>query len=82
MAKKNVLLGFNEIIVKAGAEVLATASAEYRSLPLLVTGSYGQGRSIAWTSDIGPHWLPPQFCAWDGIVNLWTGALDGTRGGR
>jgi uncharacterized membrane protein len=71
-----ILLGFNEVAPKEGSEVLATAPAEYGSLPLLVTGRYGQGRTIAWTSDIGPHWLPPEFCAWEGYGKLWTGALD------
>ena len=71
-----ILLGFNEVVVKDGAEVLATASAEYGALPLLVTGRYGKGRTLAWTSDIGPHWLPPEFGAWDGYGKLWRGALD------
>ena len=62
--------------VKDGAEVLATVSTEYGSLPLLVTGTYGKGRTLAWTSDIGPHWLPPEFCAWEGYGKLWQGALD------
>lgn len=70
------LLGFNEVVVKEGAQVLATVSTEYRSLPLLVVGSYGKGRTLAWTSDIGPHWLPPEFCAWEGYGKLWQGALD------
>ncbi len=64
------LLGFNEVKVKDGAEVLATVSTEYGSLPLLVTGTYGKGRTLAWTSDVGPHWLPPQFIAWDGYKTL------------
>jgi uncharacterized membrane protein len=71
-----ILLGFNEVVVKDGAEVLATASAEYGALPLLVSGRYGKGRTLAWTSDIGPHWLPPDFGAWDGYGKLWRGALD------
>ena len=70
-----VLLGFNEVAVKPGADVLATVSSEYGSLPLLVTGTYGKGRTIAWTSDIGPHWLSPNFCAWEGYAKLWTQAL-------
>ena len=70
-----ILLGFNEVVVKPGAEVLATVSGDYGSLPLLVAGTYGKGRSLAWTSDIGPHWLPPEFCAWEGYAKLWTGAL-------
>jgi len=77
-----LLLGFNEVVVKAGAEVVATVSADYRSLPLLVAGTYGKGRTIAWTSDIGPHWLPPEFCAWAGYGKLWRGALDWVTGGR
>lgn len=64
------LLGFNEVKVKDGAEVLATVSTEYGSLPLLVTGTYGKGRTLAWTSDVGPHWLPPQFIAWNGYKTL------------
>jgi uncharacterized membrane protein len=70
-----VLLGFNEVVVKPGAEVLATVSSEYGSLPLLVTASYGKGRTLAWTSDIGPHWLSPDFCAWPGYARLWSQAL-------
>lgn len=65
-----ILLGFNEVMVKDGAEVLATVSSDYRSLPLLVTGKYGKGRTVAWTSDVGPHWLPPGFIAWNGYKTL------------
>lgn len=70
-----ILLGFNEVEVKPEGEVLATVSSEYGSLPLLVTGRYGKGRTLAWTSDIGPHWLPPEFSAWEGYGKLWTQAL-------
>jgi uncharacterized membrane protein len=70
-----VLLGFNEVKAKAGAEVLATVSSDYDSLPLLVTGNYGEGRTIAWTSDVGPHWLPPQFIAWPGYKTLFENML-------
>jgi uncharacterized membrane protein len=64
------LLGFNEVAVKDGAQVLATATDEYRSLPLLVAGTYGKGRTVAWTSDVGPHWLPPDFIAWQNYGKL------------
>jgi uncharacterized membrane protein len=69
------LLGFNEVKAKRGAEVIATASREYGSKPLLVAGKAGKGRTLAWTSDIGPHWLPPEFVAWDGYARLWKQAL-------
>jgi uncharacterized membrane protein len=77
-----LLLGFNEVVPKAGAEVIATVSSEYGSLPLLVAGHYGEGRSVAWTSDIGPHWLPPEFCAWGGYGALWTNTLEWAVGDR
>jgi len=60
---------------KLGATVLATVSADYGEKPLLVAGSFGKGRSLAWTSDIGPHWLPPEFVAWKGYARLWAQAL-------
>ncbi len=70
------LLGFNEVKPKPEATVLATVSADYGDLPLLVAGHYGRGRTVAWTSDIGPHWLPPEFVAWEGYARLWIQALD------
>ena len=32
---------------------------------------YGKGRTLAWTSDVGPHWLPHSFVAWPGYARLW-----------
>ncbi len=65
------LLGFNEVKAKRGADVLATVSDDYGAKPLLVAGKAGKGRTLAWTSDIGPHWLPPEFIAWEGYARLW-----------
>jgi uncharacterized membrane protein len=75
------LLGFNEVKPKPNAEVLATVSANYDGKPLLVAGTYGSGRTLAWTSDIGPHWLPPEFAAWSGYARLWRQALEWLAGG-
>ena len=36
---------------------------------------YGEGRSVAWTSDIGPHWLPNSFVEWPGYATLWKNVL-------
>lgn len=69
------LLGFNEVRPKQGAEVLATVPGEYGDLPLLVTGTHGKGRSLAWTSDVGPHWLPPEFIAWPGYGPLFANMI-------
>jgi uncharacterized membrane protein len=61
------LLGFNEVMAKEGAEVLATVGEH----PLLVAGSFGKGRAVAWTSDVGPHWCPKDFVDWPGYNRLW-----------
>jgi uncharacterized membrane protein len=69
------LLGANEVVAKPGAEVLARLPADQGGHPLLVLGRHGRGRAAAWTSDIGPHWLSPEFCAWDGYGRLWRNLL-------
>jgi uncharacterized membrane protein len=61
------LLGFNEVKPKENGDVLATVG-EY---PLLVAGSFGRGRGVAWTSDVGPHWCPKEFVDWIGYSQLW-----------
>ncbi len=38
--------------------------------------TYGKGRSVVWTSDVGPHWLPGEFIRWDGYAKLFAAMLD------
>ncbi len=73
-----VLLGYNEVQLKQGEGVhlLARTPADVGGHPLLVTGAYGEGRTLAWTSDVGPHWLPDEFARWEGYARLWKQALD------
>lgn len=72
-----MLLGANEVVLRDGPEVdlLARLPAEQGGHPLLVTGRHGKGRTLAWTSDIGPHWLPESFVKWPGYATLWRNAL-------
>jgi Putative glutamine amidotransferase len=49
---------------KEGSETLAMLNDH----PLLVVGTFGDGRTVAWTSDIGPHWCPREFVDW--IIGL------------
>ncbi|WP_304618179.1 glutamine amidotransferase [Paracoccus sp. (in: a-proteobacteria)] len=65
------ILGVNEVIPREGAEILARIPGDQGGHPLLVLGSHGKGRTAAWTSDVGPHWLSPEFCAWPGYATLW-----------
>lgn len=61
------LLGYNRLIVKNDATVVATVGRD----PLVVAWEYGEGRAVAFASDCGPHWAPPQFVEWDGYARLW-----------
>lgn len=62
-----LLLGFNELELKPEAELIAKVD-EY---PLLASMSVGKGRTLAWASDIGPHWCPVSFAEWPGYSRLW-----------
>ncbi|SPJ26396.1 glutamine amidotransferase [Palleronia abyssalis] len=66
-----LLLGVNEVEPKENSTVVARLPAHQGGHPLIVTGNYGKGRSAVWTSDLGPHWLPPDFCEWSGYPVLW-----------
>ncbi len=61
------LLGLNAVEVDTGAELIASAGGH----PLLVAGTFGQGRGVAFTSDCAPHWAPPEFVAWKHYARLW-----------
>jgi len=61
-----VVCGCNRVKVKKGSTVVlsmrkllidgATLSRDAEALPLLVLGSYGSGRTGAFTTDFAPHW--------------------------
>ncbi len=57
------LLGYNIVEAKEGADVVATVEDDV----LIATMKVGSGRSLVWTSDIGPHWCPEPFLAWEGF---------------
>jgi uncharacterized membrane protein len=61
------LLGYNRVLAKPEGEVIVTVGGD----PLVVTGTYGKGRTLAFTSDCGPHWAPPPFVEWAGYNTLW-----------
>lgn len=65
------LLGYNETRAKPDATVLLRTGDHPDSHPLLAVGTFGAGRTMAWTSDIGPHWLPEAFSSWSGYPRLW-----------
>ena len=66
-SKWPALLGYNRLTAKPGADVVAVAGDD----PLIVAGKYGRGRGVAFASDCGPHWAPPDFVTWKGYAPLW-----------
>jgi uncharacterized membrane protein len=72
------LLGINEVVAKPGATTLLALPASEGGHPLLAVQQVGAGRSAAWTTDIGPHWLPNEFLRWDGFKALWSNLLHWT----
>ena len=65
------LLGFNQLKAKPDAQLLV----KINEFPLLAVRKYSQGRTLAWASDIGPHWCPEAFATWDGYARLWIQAV-------
>jgi uncharacterized membrane protein len=72
------LLGLNAVTAKPGADVIMTAGGH----PLMVSGAFGQGRGVAFTSDCGPHWAPPEFVNWTGYRKMWRQLADWVSGRR
>jgi uncharacterized membrane protein len=67
-----ILLGYNRVEADQEAEVLARVEED----PLLLVSEPGNGRALAWTSDIGPHWCPEPFTNWVGYERLWNQAVN------
>lgn len=65
------LLGYNRLLARPEATVVAAVGDD----PLLAAWTFGAGRAVAFASDCGPHWAPPDFCAWDGYAPLWQGLV-------
>lgn len=73
-----VILGYQKIQPKKDSRVLI----EVESSPLLVVGNAGSGRTLAYATDIAPHWASQDFMEWKNYgtffsrcVNWLTGVL-------
>jgi uncharacterized membrane protein len=69
-----VFEGYNKIIPKPGAQVIATVGEGEEESPLLVTWDYGKGRSMAFATDCSPHWAA-YFQPWEYYGQFWRQAL-------
>jgi uncharacterized membrane protein len=66
-----ILLGYNRVVAKSGSTVVAQCQDD----PVLVVGSAGKGRAVAFTSDLAPHWAPPEFLDWPHYPKLWASIM-------
>lgn len=66
-----ILLGYNRTVAKPDATVVARHGDD----PILVTAEVGLGRTIAFASDVAPHWAPMQFTQWQHYGGLWSGIV-------
>lgn len=71
------LLGYQKLTAKPDANVLATVEG----WPLLAVRSEGAGRTLAYASDISPHWAPEEFMIWPGYQRLFDQAVTWLAGG-
>ena len=72
------LLGYNQLVAKEGSTVVARGGDD----PLLVVGQAGLGHSVAFASDLAPHWAPPCFLEWPHYRQLWAGIMTWASAGR
>lgn len=54
------VLGYQTVQAKPDGEVLMTVQDQ----PLLVVGKAGKGKTLAYTTDIAPHWASQEFMNW------------------
>ena len=69
-------LGYNRAKLKKRAKLLATISRPYRNDedPLIAVWDYGNGRSMAFATDITPHW-GTNFIGWKYYKPFWVKAV-------
>lgn len=65
------ILGYQKLTAREDATVLA----EVEGRPLLAVREVGDGRTLAYASDISPHWAPREFMAWAGYGRLFGNAV-------
>ena len=62
-----VVLGYNRVTARPEATVVATVGEDV----FLAVRRVGRGRTVAYTTDCGPHWCPTGFVQWDGYARIW-----------
>ena len=71
------LLGYTRVTPIMGSETILSVNGEI----LLSVADIGSGRSVAFTSDLAPHWAPPEFLEWHHYAGFWTEIVSWASGG-
>lgn len=66
------ILGYQKIMPKENSTVLM----KINSSPLLVTGMAGNGRTLAYATDIAPHWASQDFMNWQNYGTFFSRCID------
>lgn len=61
-----MMMGYNKTYLKPDSELIAS----YNGDPIIAASTFGKGRSIVFTSDVGPHWAG-NFLEWKSYSELW-----------
>ena len=66
------VLGLNRVSLRSEENSIDVVHCQNcgQKLPLLAVREYHAGRSLAWTTDIAPHWLSDDFMRWSGYNAL------------
>jgi uncharacterized membrane protein len=67
--------GFNKILPKPGAQLVASIGEGEDENPLIVTWEFGQGRAMAFSTDCSPHWAQ-FFQPWEYYGQFWRQAIN------
>lgn len=73
LATSPPILGYNIVRPREGCEVVARWKGT--DDPAVTVGTFGKGRSLAYTSDPAPHW-GCNFVFWESYARFWTNAVD------
>jgi len=64
--KPYMFMGYNKTYLKPGSELITS----YNGDPIIASSYYEKGRSIVFTSDVGPHW-GGDFLTWPDYDIIW-----------
>ena len=66
-----IVLGYNRFTAKDDSQVLMSCGDD----PFVVMGTLGQGRTMAFATDVGPHWASPELVDAKIFADFWAQSM-------